>query len=94
MIIVVRIGQLISYIIPVLVALGLVYFIWGVVQYVIGDSEEAKKKGKDRIIYGIIGLAVIVAVWGLVNIVVNTFGLNSYNNVSPSGAQLQNLLPL
>jgi hypothetical protein len=64
-----------------LVALGVVYFIWGVVQYFIGDSEEAKKKGKDRIIYGIIGLAVIISMWGLVNVVVTTFNLNS---VTPS----------
>jgi zinc transporter ZupT len=67
--------QILNSIIPVLVAIGVVYFVWGVVQYVINDSEEAKKKGKDRIIYGIIGFAVIVGIWGLVNIIVNTFGL-------------------
>lgn len=64
-------------IIPVLVALGIVYFVWGVVQYVIADGEEAKTKGKDRMIYGVIGFAVIVGLWGLVNIVVNTFFPNS-----------------
>jgi hypothetical protein len=68
--------QLLNSIIPVLIALGMVYFVWGVVQYMIADGEEAKKKGKDVIIYGIIGLAVIVGLWGLVNIVVNTFGLS------------------
>ncbi|HEV7702496.1 MAG TPA: hypothetical protein VGO63_03605, partial [Candidatus Paceibacterota bacterium] len=60
-------------IIPLLVTLGVVYFVWGVVQYVIADAEEAKKTGKNRIIYGIIGLAVIVSLWGLVNILVTTF---------------------
>lgn len=69
-------------VIPVIVSLGLVYFIWGVVQYVIADGEEAKKSGKDRIIYGIIGLAIIVSVWGIVNILAKTFGLN--NAASPS----------
>ena len=68
--------EILNSIIPVLVALGVVYFVFGVVQYVIADGEEAKKKGKDRIIYGIIGFAIIVGLWGLVNIVVNTFGLN------------------
>ncbi len=62
---------------PLLIGLGVLYFIWGVVQYFIGDSEEAKKTGKDRIIYGIIGLAIIVSIWGLVNVVVKTFGLDS-----------------
>jgi len=70
-----RIHKLINSIIPLLIALGVVYFIWGVVQYVIGGGEEAKKKGRDHVIYGIIGLTVIVGVWGLVNLVANTFGI-------------------
>ena len=72
-----QVQQILNSIIPVLVALGVVFFIWGVVMYVIADGKEAKKKGKDRIIYGIIGFAVIVGLWGLVNIVVQTFGLGS-----------------
>src|SRR3989344_585142 len=67
-----RIGDILNSVIPVLIALGVVYFVWGVITYVIGSDEEAKKKGRDRIIYGIIGLAVIIAVWGLVRILVNT----------------------
>ncbi|MDE2399916.1 MAG: hypothetical protein KGL67_02835 [Patescibacteria group bacterium] len=67
--------NILNSIIPILVSLGLVFFIWGVVQYVIAGGEEAKKRGRDRIIYGIIGLAVITSLWGLVNLVVNTFHL-------------------
>ena len=72
-----RIGGILNSVLPVLVALGVVYFVWGVVTYVIASDEEAKKKGRDRIIYGIIGLAVIVAVWGLVRILTRTFGLDN-----------------
>jgi len=72
-----QINQILNSIIPVLVALGVVFFIWGVVQYVIADGEEAKKKGKDRMVYGVIGFAVIVGLWGLVNIIVKTFSLGS-----------------
>lgn len=64
-------------ILPILISLAVIYFIWGVVQYVIGDGEEAKKTGKERIIYGLIGFAVILSMWGLVNILVDTFGLKS-----------------
>lgn len=74
-----RIGNILNTIIPILVVLGVVYFIWGVITYVISDDEEAKKKGRDRMIYGIIGLVVIVAMWGLVGIVTKTFGLQSYS---------------
>lgn len=68
-----KIGGILNAVVPVLITLGVVYFVYGVVTYVIASDEEAKKTGRDRIIYGIIGLAVIVAVWGLVRILVNTF---------------------
>ena len=77
-----KIGNILDIIIPILVVLGVVFFIWGVVTFVIGNDEEAKKRGKDRMIYGIIGLVVIVAMWGLVGIVTKTFGLNGSANVS------------
>ncbi|MEI7765242.1 MAG: pilin [bacterium] len=86
-----KFSEILNRIIPVMVALGIVYFVWGVVQYMIKDEEEAKKKGKDKIIYGIIGLVVIVGMWGLVKIVVETFNLsqtmtfvNPANVLSPS----------
>ena len=70
-----KLQHLLNSLIPVLIALGVVYLVWGIVQFVIRDSEEAKTKGKNTIIYGIIGLAVITGLWGLVSIVVNTFDL-------------------
>jgi hypothetical protein len=70
-----KVNELINTVIPLIIALGVLYFVFGVVSYVIGADEEAKKKGRDRIIYGIIGLAVIVGVWGLVGILNRTFGV-------------------
>ena len=66
-------SEILNALMPFLVALGVVYLVWGVVQSFINDSEEAKKKGKDRIIFGVIGLAVIISIWGLVYILVRTF---------------------
>lgn len=76
-----RFGQLFNAVVPVLIALGVLYFVWGVVQYVISSDEEAKKAGRDRIIFGIIGLAVIIGLWGLVNFLRNTFGLSNTTNI-------------
>jgi hypothetical protein len=78
-----QIGNFLNAVIPVLIALAVVYFVWGVVTYVISDDEEAKKRGRDRIIYGIIGLAVIVGVWGLVHLLENTFGLSNTTSITP-----------
>ena len=76
-----RFGQLFNAVVPVLIALGVLYFVLGVVIYVISSDEEAKKAGRDRIIYGIIGLAVIIGLWGLVNVLRNTFGLTNNTNI-------------
>ena len=81
--IVVTIQDFLNSIVPVLIALGVVYFVWGVVQFVIGDNEEAKTKGKDRIIFGLIGFAVIIGLWGLVNIVVNSLGFEAGSLAAP-----------
>jgi len=75
-----RLGQFLNAVVPFLIALAVVYFVWGVVTYVISSDEEAKKTGRDRIIFGIIGLAVIVGLWGLVNLLANTFSLNNAGN--------------
>ena len=80
-----QIHEIFNSVIPVLLALGVIYFVWGVVQYFIGSDEEAKKRGKNRIIFGIIGLTVIVSVWGIVAVIVNTFGLNSVQAPNLSG---------
>ena len=85
-----KIHSLLNFVIPLLIALGVVYFVWGVVTYMIGSDEEAKKKGKDKIIFGIIGLAVIVGLWGLVYMVVNTFELDA---VAPAQSDFNKLLP-
>lgn len=85
-----KIGELLNSAIPVLVALGVVYFVYGVVTYVINDDEEAKQKGRDRILYGVIGLAVILSVWGLVYLVLNTFQISGN---TPTNEQLRTLLP-
>lgn len=70
-----NIQQILNAVIPILIGIGVVYFIWGVVRFMIADGEEAKTKGKDQIIYGLIGFAAIFGIWGLVNIVITTFDL-------------------
>ncbi len=81
-----KVNNLLDVILPFIIALGVLYFVWGIVQYMIADSDEAKTKGKDKIIYGIIGLAVIVSVWGLVALVNQTFGLGGETGLEVIGA--------
>lgn len=63
-----KIQGLISAIIPVLIGLALLAFMWGVLRYLFGKPEE----GKQFMIWGIIALFVMTSVWGLVSIVRST----------------------
>jgi uncharacterized membrane protein len=73
------ISGLLNIIIPILITLGVVYFIWGVVQYVTSGDAEKKEQGQQHMIWGLIGLAVIVSIWGLIAILRNTFGVTDQN---------------
>lgn len=65
-------------VIPLIFSLAVAMFVWGVVQYVIGANEEKERaKGKQFMIWGIIALAVMVSIWGLVRILSNTFSIDT-----------------
>ncbi len=63
-------------IVPFIFALAFLVFVWGVVQYLSGAQEEAKReKGRQFMIWGVVALTVMVTVWGLVKILGGTFGV-------------------
>jgi hypothetical protein len=66
--------------VPLIFAVAFIVFLWGVFKYFIlgATDEESRSNGGKLVLYGIIGFAVMLSVWGLVNIVSNTFGLTSF----------------
>lgn len=63
--------------VPVLFAIAFIVFLYGIAKAYIfstGD-EEAVKSGHKIILWGVIGFVVMVSLWGLVNVVANSFGL-------------------
>ncbi|OIO33277.1 MAG: hypothetical protein COZ49_04260 [Candidatus Yonathbacteria bacterium CG_4_10_14_3_um_filter_47_65] len=72
------ISSILDPLVPLIIGLALVYFLWGVSKYILhGDDEKKREEGRQMMVYGIIGLFVMVSVWGLVNILVGTFGLSN-----------------
>jgi len=65
---------MINQLVLVLIGIGLLLFIFGLVKYVsAGGDEDEVKKAKSFIIFGIIALFVMLSVWGLVNLLSDTF---------------------
>jgi len=69
-------GSLIEQLIPIVISLGLLFFIWGLAQFIIASgNEDAKEVGKRRMVWGILALFAIVSVWGIVNLLAEMAGV-------------------
>ena len=78
------IGRLITGAIPVVFALAILVFIWGIFKaFILGGSDPDKQKeGKSLMLYAVIGFFAMVAIWGLVNL------LGTIVGVSPTGGNV------
>ena len=64
--------------IPILITLALLYFLFGLGEYVLESHDDAKKtEGRNRMIYGVVALFVMVSVWGLVGVIASQFGITA-----------------
>ena len=70
-------------VVPLLVGLAIVGFVYGIIKYFLNpDNEEKRKQGKDFMLWGLIALFVMVSIWALVGIFTGTF--TGKNPVLPS----------
>ena len=70
------INGLLKPVVPLLIGLAVVVFIYGVLTTVLSEGDK-KEEGKQYMLWGIIGIFVMVSVWGLVAIVSGTFQLDN-----------------
>ena len=69
--------QIINPLILLLFGLALVYFLYGVFEFIANQtSEEKKTQGKSHMIWGIIGITIMMGVFTIMNIVLNTINVD------------------
>lgn len=79
-----KISDLINLAIPLVIALAILAFFWGLMKYIFSASDDDKKEeGRNIMIYGIIALFVMVSVWGLVRLLQETFNINQNAPIIP-----------
>ncbi len=67
---------IINPIIVLLFALAVVYFLYGVFQFISNqENEEAKTKGKSHMMWGIIGIVIMLGVFTILNMIMKTFNI-------------------
>jgi len=77
------IGCFYSLTVRIIIGLGIIMFFWGVFKFVRTDSETEKASGKQFILWGLIGIFVMVSIMGIVGVLQSSFN-NSLNNTGNS----------
>ncbi len=61
-------------IVPVIFSLALLYFFWGVAKYIYSSGDEkAAEEGKAVMLWGVIGLFVMVSIFGILQFLKRSF---------------------
>ena len=72
-----------SVIIPLLLGVAVIGFIYAVLSFFFSRDDEGSAKHEEsrkRVVWGVIAIFVIVSVWGFVSILQNIFGVSNNNN--------------
>jgi len=75
-------GRVTEYILnPIIVLMfvvALLVFFWGLVEFIHkAGSEDGRETGKRNMMYGIIGMVIMIGVYGIIRITLATFGIDT-----------------
>ena len=74
---IVLVNDILGKLVPIFIAIAVIVLLVAIVRYITaGEDEEKRSKAKSLMIYGIIGLFVMISLWGLVAILSGTFNLD------------------
>jgi predicted PurR-regulated permease PerM len=74
-----------DFLIPIAFALCLLYFFWGVAQYLRAGAagEKATEEGRRIMVWGVAALFVVFSIWGIIRFIRSEVGLSETNLVVP-----------
>jgi len=82
-------GDLIDAAIPILIGVALLIFFWGLIKYIMkpgGGEGHGGTDGKTIMIAGLVGLFIMVSVWGIIRLAQTVFGIQTNQQ---AGQQVQ-----
>lgn len=67
--------EILDPLIALLFAAAVVYFVYGAAMFVRAQkAEKGQEEGRSHLMWGIIGIFIMVAVYGIINLIANTVG--------------------
>ncbi len=65
-------------IVPLFMVIAVAVFLWGIIRYITSSGDEEKRKSaQGYIIYGLLGMFIMVAFWGIITLVSSSFGIST-----------------
>ena len=79
------VAQIINPIILLLAAVAAVVFLWGVFEFIRNaGSDTERAKGKEAILWGLVGLVIIFGAYGIINFALGVFNLAPIHKITGS----------
>jgi len=69
------VGDTLNRIIPLLIALAVLFFFWGLIQYIRAQGK-GHEEGRRTMIAGLLALFIMVSFWGVIRLMQNTLGVS------------------
>lgn len=72
-----------SVLIPLVFAVALLAFIWGMFKFFIlgGHNEDKQSEGKSLMIYAVVGFVLMVSIFGIVNLIADGLGFSDDQDI-------------
>ena len=76
-------GYILNPLIGLVFAVAFLIFFWGIFQFIrAAGSDKERGEAKKKITYGLLGMFIMFSAYGLIRIILTTFGINQTNSQS------------
>lgn len=79
-----RVAAFVASLVPVLIGIAFAYFLYGVVRFIMAQDADKKKDARNVVVQGVIGLFIMLSIWGLVGIIQRSIGTGSGGTLNNS----------
>lgn len=65
-------ATIVNPVIGLMITIAFAVFVWGIIEFIFNaDNEKKRDEGKGHILWGLVGLLIMVAVGGIIQVIVN-----------------------